>query len=271
MAKSSTGKWVSRVGASGGGKAYKKSRPGNYYGVLAIIVILGLATTVYSRYEYQNPSVTTTSVAGAQPAIGTSWYEALNVEACGVSYTLAPNTNAKSGLTVGANNVLHVAPISANETGTKATLALFASEQHGIVATSSSLALPTATGIANPATTWKNGDKCGPTTKYAGKTGQVEYAYWMYGQSKPTIVTDPAMVPFSANEMSITMAFEPSGVTPSKPGSSTVNAMVKSIVLAASTTTTTTPSGSLSTIPVGSTVVPSTPTSILPTTTTPAG
>ena len=42
MAKSATGKWVSRVGSSGGGKAYKKTRPSNYYGILAVIVVLGL-------------------------------------------------------------------------------------------------------------------------------------------------------------------------------------------------------------------------------------
>ena len=55
MAKSTTGKWVSRVGASGGGKAYKKSRPSNYYGALAVIVILGIAATVLARYDYVHP------------------------------------------------------------------------------------------------------------------------------------------------------------------------------------------------------------------------
>jgi len=40
VAKSATGRWVSRVGASGGGKAYKKTRPGNFYGALVVIVVL---------------------------------------------------------------------------------------------------------------------------------------------------------------------------------------------------------------------------------------
>jgi hypothetical protein len=187
----------------------------------------------------------------------------MNVDACGVNYPLTPDTTTQLGFTLGANNVLHVAPVSESETGSKATLALFVSEHRGIVATSSSLALPTPTGIANKATTWKNGDVCGPKTKYAGKTGTVSYAYWMFGQVKPTVVTDPAKVPFSANQMYVTMAFLPSGVTPSKPTAETIVAMSKSIQAAASTTTTTTPGGSLSTIPVGSTV--------LPTPTTPAG
>ncbi len=63
--------------------------------------------------------------------------------------------------------------------------------------------------------------------------------------------------------MYVTMAFLPSGVTPSKPSAETIVAMSKSIQAAASATTTTAPAGSLSTIPVGSTV--------LPTPTTPAG
>ncbi len=262
MAKSSTGKWVSRVGASGGGKAYKKSRPGNYYGVLAIIVILGLAMTVYSRYEYQNPSIATTTTASVQPAIGTTWHEALGVEACGVNYTLTPDQTTNIGFKIGADNVLTVAPVSASEAGTNATLALFASEHTGIKATSSSLALPTSTGIANKATSWKNGDKCGAGTKYAGKTGEVKYAYWMFGETKPTVVTDPAKVPLSANEMYITMAFVPAGVTPSKPSTASINAMLKAVQATASTTTTTTtaPAGSIGTVPVGSTILPATTT-----------
>src|SRR5665213_3541866 len=56
VANSATGKWVSRVGASGGGKAYKKSRPSNYYGILVVIVVLGLATTILARYDYQHPA-----------------------------------------------------------------------------------------------------------------------------------------------------------------------------------------------------------------------
>src|ERR1035438_6646526 len=56
VAKSATGRWVSRVGASGGGKAYKKTRPGNFYGALAVIVVLGLVATVFARYEYQHPT-----------------------------------------------------------------------------------------------------------------------------------------------------------------------------------------------------------------------
>ena len=56
MAKSATGKLVSQIGASGGGKAYKKSRPGNYYAALVVIVVLGLAATVFARYDYQHPA-----------------------------------------------------------------------------------------------------------------------------------------------------------------------------------------------------------------------
>jgi len=56
VAKSATGKWVSRVGSSGGGKAYKKTRPSNFYGILIVIVVLGLVATALARYDYQHPS-----------------------------------------------------------------------------------------------------------------------------------------------------------------------------------------------------------------------
>jgi hypothetical protein len=78
VAKSATGRWVSRVGASGGGKAYKKTRPGNFYGALVVIVVLGLVATVFARYEYEHPPK---NPAGVAPKIGTTWFAALSIQA----------------------------------------------------------------------------------------------------------------------------------------------------------------------------------------------
>ncbi|HTT59852.1 MAG TPA: hypothetical protein VMF33_07365, partial [Acidimicrobiales bacterium] len=69
MAKSNSGKWVSRVGSAGGGKTYQKSRPANYYGALFVIVVLGLALTAFSRYEYDHPTKPKAAPVVA-PAIG---------------------------------------------------------------------------------------------------------------------------------------------------------------------------------------------------------
>ncbi len=270
MAKSATGKWVSRVGASGGGKAYKKSRPGNYYGILAVIVVLGLVATLFARYEYQHPGA---AAASTPPAVGTTWYAALAVEACGKPLPyLSTDPNYKGGFTVQPANVIKISPVSAADAGGHATLSQFAAEFPGLIASSSELAIPTATGTANPATTFHNGDTCPAKSKYAGQVGHVTYAYWTaFGQKKPTITTDPTSIKF-VQYLRVTMAFDPTGVTPTAPQQATVNAMVK-----AGQTTTTTTAATPSTLPVttttakGSTTTTTTTTATSTTTTAPKG
>ena len=238
MAKSAAGKWVSRVGASGGGKAYKKSRPSNYYGVLVLIVVLGLIATVYSRYEYQHPAAAS---GGTPPAIGTTWYAGLSIEACGKTLPfLNVDPTFKGGFTVQAANVIKISPVSAADAGNNATLSQFAAEFPGLIASSTELAIPTATGTANPATTYRNGQSCASTSKYPGQTGQISYAYWTsFGQKKPVITTNPASIKF-AQYLRVTMAFDPKGVTPQPPQQATVNAMF-SAGQSSTTTTVTTP------------------------------
>ncbi|MDE3082158.1 MAG: hypothetical protein KGJ39_01920 [Acidobacteriota bacterium] len=258
MAKSAAGKWVSRVGASGGGKSYQKTRPVNYYGALAVIVVLGLVATVFSRYEYQNPS---SAATGTPPAIGTTWYAALSIEACGKTLPfLAPNPSATTGLTVQSANVIKVSPVSAADSGSHATLGQFAAEYPGLIASSSELSVPITTGKSTKTTTYHNGDTCPSTSKYAGQKGQVSYAYWTsFGQKKPVVTTNPASIKFS-QFLRVTMAFEPQGVTPKAPQQATVNAMVA----ANSTPTTTTsvpvtiPSTTVKPLTTVPTTVPST-------------
>jgi hypothetical protein len=235
VAKSTSGKWVSRVGAAGGGKAYQKSRPGNYYGILAVIVVLGLALTVYSRYEYQNP-VKKHSTAVA-PVIGSTRYAALSIESCGkkLSY-LNSDPTFKGGFTVALDNVIRLTPASAADAGNNATLKQFAAEFPGLLATSTEIAVPTATGSANPKTTYKNGQLCPSTSKYAGQKGKVVYAFWTtLAQKTPTLTTNPAKIKF-VKDLRVTMAFEPTGVTPTPPSATTVDAMFASAITPTTTT-----------------------------------
>lgn len=246
MAKSTSGKWVSRVGAAGGGKTYTKTRPGNFYGALFVIVVLGLALVVYSRYEYQNP---VRPPAAAAPAIGSTLYAGLTIQSCG-QYLPYLNTDPtyKGGFTVQSSDVIKLTPASAADAGHNATLARFVIEYPGLVATSSTLGVPTATGIANPKTTYKNGQVCAKSSKYPGKKGRVVYAYWRtFAQKKPLLTTNPASIHFT-RELRVAMAFEPAGVTPRVPSATTTDQMV----LATTTppTTTTTP---IATIPPSST------------------
>jgi hypothetical protein len=255
VAKSTSGKWVSRVGAAGGGKTYGKNRPGNYYGVLAVIVVLGLILTIYSRYEYQNP-VKKHSHAVA-PLIGSTQYAALSIQICGQKLPyLSTDPTYKGGFIVQADDVVKLTPASAADAGKNATLKQFAAEYPGLLASSSELAVPTATGTANPKTTFKNGATCPTTSKYKGQKGDVVYAYWTtLAQKKPTIATNPAKIKFS-KDLRVTMAFEPAGVTPSVPATTTVDQM---FVSATTATTTTAPTA---------TIAPTTTTTASTTTTT---
>ena len=263
MAKSTAGKWVSRVGSSGGGKAYKKSRPSNYYGILVVIVVLGIAATLLARYDNQHPA---SAAKGTPPAVGTTWYAGLSIESCGVVQpALTPDPKYPGGLKVQDFNVIKIAPVSSADAGDHATVAQFANEFPGLIVSSTQLAVPNAVGVANPKTTWKNGDSCPSTSKYAGQTGYVSYAYWKFGSSTPTITTDPSSIKFS-EYLRVTMAFEPKGVKPQAPSQTTYNAMVK----AGTTPTTVAPP---STFPVVTTptIVGSTTSVAVTTTTAPKG
>ncbi len=235
MAKSAAGKWVSRVGSTGGGKSYKKSRPANFYGALFVIVVLGLAATVLARYEYQNPSA---GPASTPPTIGTTWYAALSIDNCGrIAPFLATNPKYTGGFTVQPADVIKISPASSADAGNNATLAQFTREYAGLTATSTALGYPITGGV----TTVHNGDRCPAKSKYAGKVGQVSYAYWTtIAQKTPTITTDPSTIKFS-QYLRVTMAFLPSGVTPPPPSKVTVDAMVKTAVTPTTTTTTTVP------------------------------
>jgi hypothetical protein len=257
------------VGASGGGKAYKKARPSNYYGVVALIVILGLLTTLYSRYEYQHPASAQT---GPQPQIGTTWYAALAIQDCGTTLpSLNPDPTYKGGYVVSANDVVKISPVSDADSGNHDTLAQFAAEFPGLIATNSNLAVPTATGTVDAKTTYKNGQTCATGTKYAGQTGEVKYAYWTsLGQIKPKVTTDPTTIKMT-KYLRVTMAFDPSKVTPSAPSTTTVDAMfsaAQAAAAAASTTTTAASTATTTTTVATTTTAASTATTTAPTTTT---
>ena len=261
MAKSNSGKWVSRVGAGGGGKAYQKSRPFNYYGVISVIVVLGLLLVVYSRYEYQNPA------SEAAPAIGTTWFAAFAGEACGK--TMAPLTpdaqTATNGLTVIQQNVIVISPKTPEESGNNATLATFMTQHPGLTFSDNTLSFPSTTvGDVVSKYSYKDGAKCPKGSKYAGQVGHIGIAYWsQFGQKDPVITTDPASVKFT-DLMRITFFFEPDGVKPSEPSTETLAYMVQLQQSTNGSGTTTTIPGSL----VTSTTVVNITTTTVPTTST---
>jgi hypothetical protein len=204
-----------------------------------VIVVLGLVATVFARYDYQHPAK---AVGGIAPKIGTTWYAALSIQNCGtrVPYLTTDTTDKAAGLTVLPADVIRISPVSAADAGVNATLAQFANEYVGLVASSSQLNVPKGAGIANPKTSFTNGQACAAGTKYAGQKGKITYAYWKYGAKKATITTDPSTIKL-AQDMSISMAFDPVGVTPLKPRPQTIDAMFADAQTVTSTTTVTTP------------------------------
>jgi hypothetical protein len=274
VAKSATGRWVSRVGASGGGKAYKKTRPGNFYGALAVIVVLGLVATVFARYEYQHPAK---NPAGVAPKLGTTWFAALSIQACGKYLPYLPTDTAlkAQGMYALAADVLKIAPVSAADSGNNATLAQFGNEYPGLLISTTQMNIPkNVLGAANPATNFTNGQSCpsGKGDLYAGQPGKVEYAYWTAFGQKPVITNNPATIKF-APDIRISMAFDPANVKPKPPLKATDDAMLADSTTVTPTTAVTTPVVTTTTVKSGTTTTttPSTTTTTKSTTTTTKG
>jgi hypothetical protein len=232
--------------------------------VLIIIVVLGLLAAVLARYDYQHPAKAPHAIA---PAIGTTWFAGLSIQACGETLPyLTPDPTTTGGFSVLADNVIKISPATAADAGNNATVSQFSDEFPGLTTSSSELAVPTAKGAADTATTYRNGTACPAKTKYAGQTGKIEYAYWSsIAQKTPTITTNSTTIKFS-EYMRLTMAFEPTGVTPTPPTAVTEDAMLKDA--AASTTTTTAVPVTTTTTVKGSTTTTTVP---LATTTTTKG
>ena len=233
----------------------------NYYGILGAVVILGLASVVLARFDYQHPQHHHAQPAVA-PKIGTTWYAALGVDVCGSRLADLPTGISTGGLSLLGSNVIKVAPISSADAGHNATLAQFSHENAGVTATATNLDLATAHGHVRLAT----GQRCAAGTPDAGKTGRVVYAYWpTLSTAKPKLTTKPSDIKF-VQYLRLTLAFVPQGVTPLAPTKETVNAMVQ--VAVTPTTTTTTVPVTPTSVPVTPTSVPVTPTSVPVTPTT---
>jgi hypothetical protein len=247
MPPTSSGRWVSRAAATGGGRTYRGQVPVNWYAALVVIVILGLVSVVYSRYEYQHPHHSTT----VQPAVGTTLFAGYSIELCGtVVPPLAPSTNAATaGVSTPGAGVLNVSPHTAAQAGNNATLGLFFSEYPGASLSATKITVP---GHG----TYRNGQRCGAKTPDAGKRGYVTAMTW------PNAVTtkgtplrgNPADYKIGARTL-ITVGFAPKGTTLKRPPQATINQMLDAngTVVNGTTTTTTTPISSSTTVPSSTT------------------
>ena len=249
MPRSSTGKWVTRAATTGGGRTYRGQVPVNWYAGLILIVVLGLVSVVFARYEYQHHK----AAAAVQPAVGTTLYAALGFDVCGKQLPpISASTNsAVAGLTTVGQGVLQVSPTNASEAGNNATLGLFVADYKGLKLSEKALTVPGH----KP---YRNGEACPTGTPYAGKKGVVKVETWPNAVStKGTVVTgNPGAVKITARSV-ITVGFVPAGAKLSRPAQASINTMLEfqgTVVKGTTTTTTTTtPTSSSTTAPSSST------------------
>jgi len=246
MARGDTGKWVARAGATGGGRAYKGRVATSWYLGIGLIVVLGLVSIGFSRYQYQHP----TSAPVVQPAVGARWYAGISFDVCGTIEPVLPPNTAATGIQSLGEGVVQIAPTSAAYAGHHAVLGVLVAGYSGLVLTADTVAFP---GTA----TYRTGETCPSGTPDAGKKGAVVVEHWPSFSSSTGVVVpgDPRALPL-ANGQLITVAFVPAATTLAKPPQSTIDAVLSAISGTPPTTTTTVPPSTTTTVP------PSTTTSV---------
>ncbi len=153
MPRSSTGKWVARAASTGGGRTYRGQVPINWYAVLVLIVLLGVASVVVSRIDYRSGPVvnTTPPLKGATP-----WYAAISFDICGTQRAPLPanllNATTQSFYTTG-NGIITISPKQTSDAGHNAVLGKFVSSYPGLTLTATQLHLPAPTTTTAPGST----------------------------------------------------------------------------------------------------------------------
>jgi hypothetical protein len=268
MARNPTGRWVARVGATGGGRTYRGQMPVNWYAALVLIVLLGLASIIYSRHEYQSPAAASTT----PPVVGTTWYAGYAFDICGtVMPPLASNqstTSSTQSFYTTGNGVITISPKTPGEAGTNATFGKFVAAYPHLTLTNARLGYPGTKGVEH----YTSGSTCPKGTPDAGKKARVAVTSWknFLNSTKGVPVTgNVADLRFSSNQ-EITIGFVPPGTTLARPPASVVEAMLNAAGATSSSTTSTAPGATTTTAP-GATTTSAPTTTTVPTTTSTTG
>jgi hypothetical protein len=265
MARDATGRQVQRAGSTGGGRTYRSQTSTNWFAIVIVIVILGLASVVFARYEYQNPAAATASGSAIPPKVGQVWFSGFEFSLCGTAQPPPPaNANASTvGLTTGGDGVIQIAPKTASEAGVHATLGRFVADYPGMTLTESSVGYPGQSVL-------KNGQACAPGTPDAGQKGVVQVEYWptFVAKTGTKVAGNPGSLKLGQNSL-VTIGFAPAGTTLAKPSGTIVTALIKAGEQGP-TTAPTVPATTGTTAPTPTTTAPS-PTTTAPSTTTTTG
>ncbi len=237
MGKASSNKKVARAAGTGGGRTSTTNTPWGYIGLIALIVVAGVALTAFSRSRYESqlsapPKVNPASVA---PKVGgTPWNEGLAVYVCGAFEPSIKAASDPEGLTTAGNGIINIAPKVKAAAGTNATLGEFA-KSSGVTLTNTSIKLPGGK-------TYTNGDKC------KGKPARLYVKQYNYaGATVGTVETTAAPDVRLANGALLTVAFVPPAQVGSIPAPSTAIQQRLTRLITPPTTTTTAPASSSTT------------------------
>ncbi len=203
----STSRKVARAAATGGGRTSRGRTPVGWYAVLSLIVILGVASVAFSRYQYEHPRAPVV----VHPATGDHWRAAFAFDLCGTMAANPPQVSqvATTGLSTKGDGIIYIDPTSSANSGHNATLGHFVTHYPNMVLTSTRLGYP-----GKPVLT--NGDKCG------NAPGQVQVKVWT-SQADPTgqISSGNPGNLLLENGQLVTLAFVPKGSAIPQPPSRT--------------------------------------------------
>ena len=245
MAKSSLARKVARAAAAGStGRSARQVTPG-WWATVAVIVVLGVATVGYSKYEITHPYHP--PVIG--PTVGQTYRIAFAFDICGKVEPSPPSRPAVSGMSTNGSGILQVSPTTPAEAGKNATLGKFIAGYPGMALGPTELAYPGQ----KP---YHNGDLCN------GKPGEVQVMKWnnLLDHTGQLVTGDPADLHLT-NDSLITLAFVPKGTPipqpPSKDGLSV--AVTTTTVPSTSSTPTTATSATTATTTPSATTITTTP------------
>ena len=196
MGKASSSKKVARAAGTGGGRTHRGRTPWTYYGVIAVVVILGIARSPWaSRDRRLEPD----QQPGRRPppTVGTVWNEGYAVDECGKFAAGHHPRQEPGGITTGdGDGIIHIHPTTKSAAGKNATLGKFA-DAAGMKLNAAELQLPGGK-------LYHDGDTC------QGKTSHVyvkEFAF--AGDTTGTLQNvDPRNVPLQDQSL-LTIAFVP--------------------------------------------------------------
>lgn len=194
MGKASSSKKVARAAGTGGGRTNRRRTPWSYYGVIAVVAILGVVGTVTSR-DHRLSSIN--GAGNVPPTVGgTPWNEGFAVYQCGKFADAIKTTKDPVGITTQGDGIIHIHPFVKSAAGRNATIGKFASSI-GMKLNAAELQLPGGH-------LYRDGDTCD------GKASHVYVKQFAY-VGDPTgqlVKSDPRNVRLSDQAL-VTLAFVP--------------------------------------------------------------